>query len=386
MEVNNTYHTLDRDAGRTYPALDLFDDHDRFVGYDDDQDRSSEEGISDSGAGGPSRPSRVIGALRHRPVLLAMLLVSLIVLTFGGFRLRNYIESYESTDDAQVDAHISPISSRISGTITGVYVEDNQRVKAGQLLVQFDVRDYQVAVEQARAQLAQASADVNSARQQYASALAKIGQARARNYEAQRDQQRYSTLLRLGVVSQAEYDQYHANAGVQNADVQADQADAASAWRTIASREAQLKAAQARLDQAILNLGYTRITAPADGIIGKRTGELGQRVDPGQSLMALTQVNDLWVTANFKETQLARMHRGQPVTIHVDALGRDFDGRVQSMPGATGSLYSLLPPENATGNYVKVVQRLPVRIVFDPGQNLSRLRPGMSVEPSIWLN
>ena len=186
-------------------------------------------------------------------------------------------------------------------------------------------------------------------------------------------------------MSQAEYDQYNATARVQSADLSAAQADAASAQRTIASRQAQVEAAQAALNQANLNLSYTRIMAPAGGIIGKRTGELGQHVDPGQSLMALTQVNDLWVTANFKETQLKRMRPGEPVTIRVDALGRDFRGHVQSMPGATGSLYDLLPPENATGNYVKVVQRLPVRILFDAGQDLSRLRPGMSVEPTVWL-
>ena len=145
-----------------------------------------------------------------------------------------------------------------------------------------------------------------------------------------------------------------------------------------------VKQAQANLDQAGLNLSYTRIVAPADGIIGNRSAQLGQRVQPGQSLMALTQ-HQFWVTANFKETQLARMRPGQPVTIHVDAIGRDFKGRVENMPGATGSLYDLLPPENATGNYVKIVQRLPVRILFDNGQDLSQLRPGMSVEPEVWL-
>ncbi len=167
-----------------------------------------------------------------------------------------------------------------------------------------------------------------------------------------------------------------------------DEAAAASVQRTIGSREAQVQQDQAALDQAELNLSYTRITAPASGIIGNRSAQLGQRVQPGQSLMALTQMNnasDLWVTANFKETQLARMRHGQPVTIHADALGRDFKGHVLSMPGAAGSLYELLPPENATGNYVKIVQRLPVRITFDPGQDLRHLRPGMSVEPTVWL-
>jgi membrane fusion protein (multidrug efflux system) len=164
-----------------------------------------------------------------------------------------------------------------------------------------------------------------------------------------------------------------------------DEAVAASAQRTIASRAAQVQQAQAALDQAELNLSYTRISAPAAGIIGSRSAQLAQRVQPGQSLMALTQMDKLWVTANFKETQLVRMRSGQPATIHVDALRRDFKGYVENLPGATGSLYDLLPPENATGNYVKIVQRLPVRILFDRGQDLSSLRPGMSVEPTVWL-
>ena len=385
MELDREYDSH-RENQETEPAWKFLYDPAQPLADDDADDApvAPTRPGQESGGAGSSRPARANG--RAGRLLMVAGAVALIALVFGGFDLWRYLQSYESTDDAQVDAHISAISSRINGTITGVYVENNQRVKAGQLLVQLDPHDYAVAVEQARAQLAQANADVNSARQQYVSAVAKIDQGQARNYQAQRDQRRYSTLLHLGVVAQAEYDQYEAAARIQDADVNAAQADAASALRTIASRQAQVQAAQAVLNQAILNLGYTRIVAPADGIIGKRTGELGQHVDPGQSLMALTQINDLWVTANFKETQLARMHRGQRVTVRVDALGGDFRGRVESMPGATGSLYDLLPPENATGNYVKVVQRLPVRILFDAGQDLSRLRPGMSVEPTVWMS
>jgi len=294
--------------------------------------------------------------------------------------LRNYLDSYQAADDAQVDGYLDPISSRINRTINAVYVDDNQSVKAGQLLIQLDPNDYQVALEQARAQLAQAEADLNSARQQYVSAVATVRQDEAQNYLAQRNAQRYSELIKQEVVSQSEFDQYDATARAQDATVRRDQAAAASAQRTIASKEAQVKQAQANLDQAGLNVSYTRIIAPADGIVGNRSAQLGQRVQPAQSLMALTQ-RQFWVTANFKETQLARMRPGQPVTIHVDALRRDFKGHVENMPGATGSLYDLLPPENATGNYVKIVQRLPVRILFDSGQDLSQLRPGMSVEP-----
>jgi membrane fusion protein (multidrug efflux system) len=306
------------------------------------------------------------------------------ILSVGGFQLWKYVQSYQDTDDAQVDGYLDPVSSRINGTISAVYVDNNQSVKAGQLLVQLDPRDYQIAVEQARAQLVQAQADVNSARQQYVAAIATVRQAEAQNYLAQRNAQRYTQLIKLKVVSQSEFDQYDATARAQAATVNTDEAGAASALRTIASREAQVQAAQAALDQAELNLSYTRIIAPADGVIGNRSAQLGQRIQPGQSLMALTQ-EQLWVTANFKETQLARMRPGQAVTIHLDALGRDFEGHIDNMPGATGSLYDLLPPENATGNYVKIVQRLPVRIAFDRGQDLTQLRPGMSVEPKVWL-
>jgi membrane fusion protein (multidrug efflux system) len=325
---------------------------------------------------------------RRRPLRLIFIAALAALLCAGGLTLWNYLQSYENTDDAEVDGYLDPISSRINGSVRAVYVNNNQRVKAGQLLVQLDPHDYQLAVDQARAQLEQARADFNSARQQYVSAVATVRQAQAQNYLAQRNAERHAILFRLQVVPQADFDQYEATARVDAATVKVDEATAASAQRTIASRAAQVQEAQAALDQAELNLSYTRIAAPTTGIIGNRSAQLGQRVQPGQSLMALTQMNspsDLWVTANFKETQLARMRHGQPVMIHVDALGRDFRGHVLSMPGATGSLYELLPPENATGNYVKIVQRLPVRITFDPGQDLSHLRPGMSLEPKVWL-
>ena len=341
------------------------------------QDQEEEIDQSDDPAG--SQQPR-----RWRPARIALALVLTAILAVAGYHFWNYLESYENTDDAQVDGYLDPISSRINGTINAVYVDNNQSVKAGQLLVQLDPNDYQVAVEQARAQLAQAEADLNSARQQYVSAGATVHQDEAQNYLAQRNVQRYSQLIKQNIVSQSEFDQYDAAARAQDATVKRDQAAAGSAERTIASKAAMVKQAQANLDQAGLNLSYTRIVAPADGIIGNRSAQLGQRVQPAQSLMALTQ-HQFWVTANFKETQLERMRPNQPVTIHVDALGRDYKGRVENMPGATGSLYDLLPPENATGNYVKIVQRLPVRILFDNGQDLSQLRPGMSVEPEVWL-
>ncbi len=162
---------------------------------------------------------------------------------------------------------------------------------------------------------------------------------------------------------------------------------AGSALKTIAAREADVDGAKAALDQALLNLSYTKVYAPANGIVGKRAVQLGSRIQPGETLMFVTETDEIWVTANFKETQLANMHRGEQVAIYVDTFGRDYRGRVENMPGASGDRFSLLPAENATGNYVKVVQRLPVRILFEPGEDPDHLlHPGMSVEPTVWLH
>jgi membrane fusion protein (multidrug efflux system) len=318
-----------------------------------------------------------------RRVLLLLLVLTVGVAAPFGWR---YLQSYESTDDAQIDGHIDPISSRIDGTVIRVHVEDDDRVKKGELLVEIDPRDVEVAVEQARARLELAQARVASAKQDHAAALAKVREDEARNYKAQRDTRRYAALLGGRVVAQEEYDQFAATARVDDATVDYDQEAAGAAYKAIAAREADADAAQAALDQALLNRSYTEIHAPANGIVGKRTVQLGSRIQPGQTLMFLTETADIWVTANFKETQLARMHRGQKVTIHVDTFGRDYRGHVENMPGASGDRFSLLPPENATGNYVKVVQRLPVRILFEPGQDPDHLlHPGMSVEPTVWL-
>jgi membrane fusion protein (multidrug efflux system) len=298
----------------------------------------------------------------------------------------NYLQSYQSTDDAQIDGHIDPLSSRIDGTVVAVHAEDDDQVTKGELLVEIDPRDYQVAFEEARARLALAIAQAASARQDYAAALANIRQAEAENFRAQRDARRYASLLNEQVVPLEQYDQYSAIARVDAAKVDSAQQAAGSALKVIAAREADTGAAKAALDQAILNLSYTRIYAPADGIVGKRSVQLGSRIQPGQTLMFVTETDEIWVTANFKETQLSQMHRGEPVTIHVDTFGRDYRGYVEHMPGASGDRFSLLPPENATGNYVKVVQRLPVRILFEPGQDPEHeLHPGMSVEPTVWL-
>ncbi|HXF27946.1 MAG TPA: HlyD family secretion protein [Bryobacteraceae bacterium] len=388
---------------------------------------------------------------RGNPLLKwVIILVVLAVLIIGGYFLWQYFSSYESTDDAQVDGHIDAVSSRISGTVTAVYVENNQMVQAGQPLVDLDPRDYQVALEQAKAAVGEAQsqvtvahpsipitqtsnqttistaqtdiigaeAGVSSAQQNYQAALAKIHQAEANNAKAQADVARYQQLVAKDEISKQQFDAAVAAAKADAAAVASNQASADAALQqvdqakaklqqardlhqqalsnapnqlaiqraNVVNRTAAVKVYQAQLDQAILNLSYTKIVAPAAGIIGKRSVELGNRVQPGQQLMAIVRIDKLWVTANFKETQLQHMKPGQRVKIHVDALDRDYDGYVESMPGATGALYSLLPPENATGNYVKVVQRLPVRIFFKDGEDKDHLlRPGMSVEPKVYL-
>ena len=338
---------------------------------------------------GPGRKSGTSGGspwyrrISKRGVLLALLILALGAISPFAW---NYVQSYESTDDAQIDGHIDPLSSRIDGTVIAVHAEDDDRVTKGELLVEIDPRDYEVAVEQARARVELALAQVASAKQDYDAALANVREADATNYKAQRDAQRYIALFKQEVVAQDQYDQYTSIAHVDAAKVDSAREAAESNLKTIAAREADADAAKAALDQALLNLSYTKIYAPANGIVGKRAVQLGSRIQPGQTLMFVTETDYIWVTANFKETQLARMHHGEQVTIHVDTFGRNYRGYVEHMPGASGDRFSLLPPENATGNYVKVVQRLPVRILLETGQDPHHLlHPGMSVEPTVWL-
>ncbi len=317
-----------------------------------------------------------------------LILIGLLLVAIGGIApfAWSYLQSYESTDDAQIDGHIDPLSPRIDGTVIAVHAEDDDRIRKGELLVEMDARDYKVAVEQARARLGLALAQVASAQQDYAAALAKVREDDAANYRAQRDARRYAILLDQRVVPQEQYDQFIATARVVAATVDYDREEADSALKTIGARKANADAAKAALDQALLNLSYTKIYAPANGIVGKRSVQLGSRIEPRQTLMFVSETDEIWVTADFKETQLARMHRGEKVSIHVDTFGRNYQGYVRNLPGASGDRFSLLPAENATGNYVKVVQRLPVRILFDRGQDPNHLlHPGMSVEPTVWL-
>jgi membrane fusion protein (multidrug efflux system) len=388
---------------------------------------------------------------RGSPIGWIVVVAFLVGAAFAGIRLWNYLESYEDTDDAQVDGDIYSITSRIAGTVKAVYVEDNQQVKAGQLLVELDPRDYDVSVEQAKAALeesrsqvqaelpnvpivnvstetsvssnesdiAGAQAEVESAERDYASAIADVRQAEADSVQAQSDRIRYKQLVDKDEISQQQYDQADAAAKAAAAKVDSKKASAEAAMHTVDAAKARLRTAQikageasrnrpqqialqkalvttrraatvrqqAMLDQAALNLSYTKIVAPIDGVVGKKNAEPGQQVSPGQQLMADVPITNLWVTANFKETQLKKMKPGQRVTIHVDAYDRNYEGYVESLAGASGARFSLLPPENATGNYVKVVQRLPIRIRIKEGEDADHLlRPGMSCEPKVWLN
>ena len=339
-----------------------------------------------TGPGRKSGPSD--GSPWYRRITRRVVLLVLLVLAVGAVSpfAWSYLQSYESTDDAQIDGHIDPLSSRINGTVISVHAEDNDRVKAGELLVEIDPRDYQVAVENAAANLAMVQQVVKAAQQNYDLSAANLAAAVATNNKAQMDVNRYRELLDQGVIATETNDQIAMTGKVDAAAVNSDRAAEAAAARVIGQAQAAVQAAQASLDQATLNLSYTKIYAPANGIVGRRTVELGSRIEPGQTLMFVTETDEIWVTADFKETQLALMHRGERVSVHVDTFGRDYHGYVRNLPGASGDRFSLLPAENATGNYVKVVQRLPVRIEFDPGQDPDHLlHPGMSVEPKVWL-
>ena len=331
-------------------------------------------------------PAKRRGSPLRRIVVRVVLLAIAIVLATAAYRTWRYMDTYVTTDDAQIDGHIAPISSRINGTILRAYVQVTQYVAAGAPLAEIDPRDAQASVDNARANLAEAQAQVESARAALISEEAKVRQAEATNDQAQKDAERYTSLFQQRVVSGTEYEDRVRAAAVDQAAVESELATANAASKVIGSRQASVKAAKAALDQAMLNREYTKIVAPISGVVGKKTVEVGQRVQPGQLLLAIVPLDDIWITANFKETQIRKLKPGQRATIYVDSTDREYEGHVEGLGGASGEKYSLLPPENATGNYVKVVQRLPIRIRLEPGQNSDRrLRPGMSVDATVWL-
>ena len=383
-----------------------------------------------------------------RPIVFLVAILALLLVGWFWWESRHW----ESTDDAQVDGHIYPISARVSGHVIKVNYDDGQFVHKGDVLVQLDPTDYQVAYERAQAdyadsqasaqaaeygvpissvgsvqQIRSAQADFQNAeagllaaQKQVSAAQAQVVEAQANAKKLNADVERYQQLLGKKEISQQQFDSAVAAATGANATVEARQASLLAAQaqvqqaqsritqanaeirnaqitpKQVAATQAKAKSAGAQayryksaLDQAQLNLQYTTIKAPVDGVVGRRSVNVGQNVQTGQDLMSVVPLRDIWVTANFKETQLTNMRPGQPAKIKVDTYGgRSWNGHVTSIGGATGAKYSLLPPENATGNYVKVVQRIPVRIDFDnnnsPDFNKDGLlRPGMSVEPDV---
>jgi membrane fusion protein (multidrug efflux system) len=366
----------------------------------------------------------------------------------GGVFLWRYLGSYESTDDAQADVHLYPVSARISGYVIRVNAEDNQWVQQGTLLVEIDPKDYEVAVAQAQANLENAEATADSlnitvpitsvntnsqlsstasdvtnadagiiaAQRQLSAAHDQLVQAQANDIRAQDDWRRYKLLVDKREVSEQIYDQALATAKASTAGVAAAAANESAAQEFVKQAQSKLVQAQANhkyaetgpqqvsstrarvraaiadvqekralLEQAQLNLQYTKIYAPVTGEVNK-TVVVGLNVQPGQQLLTVVPLGEVWVTANFKETQLRHMQVGQKADLHIDSSGKTLKGHVDSIGGATGPLFSLLPPENATGNYVKIVQRIPVKIVLEAGENRNRdLRPGMNVVPDVYL-
>jgi membrane fusion protein, multidrug efflux system len=399
-------------------------------------------------------PPRTDSILSRRPPARAkgnrtiiFIIAGLLILVIGFFLWR-YFSSYESTDDAQVDVHLYPVSARISGYVIAVNVGDNEYVEKGKVLVEIDPKDYEVAVAQARANLANAEATAQSlnitvpitsvstestlsyaasdvqnstagvaaAQKQLIAAHAQVEQAQANDVKIQDDLHRYKLLVDKKEVADQIYDQALAAAKASTANVAAAQANEAAAQQAVQQAQSKLEGSQANrrsaetgpqqvsstrararaaiadveekraaLEQAELNLQYTKIIAPVSGEVNK-TVVVGLNVQPGQQLLTVVPLDEVWITANFKETQLRHMKVGQKAEIHVDSSGKTFKGHVDSIAGATGPLFSLLPPENATGNYVKIVQRIPVKIVLEQGENRERqLRPGMNVVPDISL-
>lgn len=398
-----------------------------------------------------------------RLVVLALIVVAVIV----TIPVLAYYSVRESTDDAQIDGHVIPISPRIAGNVLAVMINDNQPVKAGESLVKLDPADFQVAFTQAQAQLSGSEAEttesqenlpitsinttsqvstattqeqqanagievaqqgINASRAKLSSSNSSLAEAQANYIRAQKDLARYKNLVDKDEISKQDFDAAVATAEASAARVESARADALEAQHNLDQAVAQLDQAKARLatavvqrrqseqtrknqvavvrarikqslatsqqrvadlQQAKLNLDYTIIKAPVDGIVSRKSAEPGMQITAGQQLMAIVPLDDIWVTANFKETQLRKMHIGQKVEIEVDTYGssRKYMGHVDSIAAASGAKFNLLPPENATGNYVKVVQRVPVKIVFEPGENRDHLLiPGMSVTPTVLLN
>ncbi len=383
----------------------------------------------------PAPPPRggPVNALRRSRLARWILLAFVVLVMAAAVFVWRHNSVRESTDDAQLEGDITPVSARVGGAVRAVLVEDNQFVEAGQPLVELDPTDYEVALRRAEADLADAegnakAAETNvpitvmttdghlaathaqlvAARKDVDAARARVAEAEAQFAKASADLSRFKELVQKDEISRQQYDAAVAAEAAARASLDSSRAALAAAEAHAAEADAQVRAARsapdqqaqsraranaaaalvlknrAAVQQAQLNLTYTKIIAPTAGVVSRKAVQVGQVVQAGQPLLAIVPLDRIWVVANFKENQLRRMRPGQPATVHVDAYGRDYRGRVQSIGGATAAKFSLLPPENATGNYIKVVQRVPVKIVFEPGQDPERrLRPGLSVVPTV---
>jgi membrane fusion protein (multidrug efflux system) len=343
-------------------------------------------------------PARKKGLLQH-PLLLTIGAVVLIVILLGALIWWLHARHFETTDDAYVDTHIVRLAPQVSGQVVNVLAVDNERVRSGDLLVLIDSSTFKAQVAQLEAQKAQAQAQLENAQVQirtsqaaYRQAQSDVAAAQAPAHNAALDLARYNALLALNrlAIAQQQLDQARATAAQTAAQHESALRVALQRREQIAANRAQVRAGrqqvqatQAQLDTANINLGYTRIVAPVDGYITNKTVALGNYVQPGTQMMAVVPTR-MWITANYKETQLAHMRVGQPVTIKIDACPGDrFRGHVNSFQRGAGQAFGVLPPENATGNFVKVVQRVPVKIVFDNTFADCPLGPGLSVEPSV---
>jgi membrane fusion protein (multidrug efflux system) len=419
---------------------------------DEDVKRTLESPVSRPNEGGTSVKTIVFR------IVLAIVLIGAAV---WGYNFWQNLQRFESTDDAQVDGNIFTVSSRVTGHVAEVMVQDEQAVNAGDVLARLDPKDFEVAIAKARADLSDAiatyqsqradvpitatttsstlnsaksgrldaSAVVSGAEQQLGAARARLATAQANvrvaeanAAKAAQDVARYKLLVDKDEISKQQFDQVNMTSDAARATVDAQKAQVNEAQQNISAAEKMVDQARARvqqadaaiesaltgpsqvkvteakaqsgqakveeqralLEQAELNLQYATIVAPISGVVGKKGVDAGNNISAGQQLMAIVPLDDIWITANFKETQLKNMRVGQPVKIKVDAYDREYTGKILRLAGASGARFSLLPPENATGNFVKVVQRIPIRIVLDPGQNSDRLlRPGMSVTPTV---
>ncbi len=307
---------------------------------------------------------------------VGILLLILAVLGGVAFGIKEVVfyKHHAETDDAQVEGHIDPVLPKVAGYVTEILVDDNQRVQAGQLLLKIDTRDLQSKVETARGAL-------ENARAKAAVARANVSSARTQSNKASTDLTRFSALREKEEVSQQQYDAARAAS-------ESSSASSSAAQKSVAAADAEAEQKRADLAYAELQLSYSQITAPASGTISKKNVEVGQFVQAGQPLLAIVEDARPWVVANFKETQLKKMRVGQPVEVEVDAYPKVvFHGRVESISAATGARFALLPPDNATGNFTKVVQRVPVKIVFtDPPDPNHPLRTGMSVNAIVQLD